>query len=66
MPKDLTRERILDASMIRMLKFGYRKVTMDEIAQDLVMSKNTIYQNFPGEMRNGRCLIRALEVGNQS
>jgi len=29
-----------------MLKFGYRKVTMDEIAADLVMSKNTIYKAF--------------------
>ncbi|HOW35374.1 MAG TPA: TetR/AcrR family transcriptional regulator [Candidatus Omnitrophota bacterium] len=42
----LTKEKILNAAEKRMVKFGYRKVTMDEIAQDLVMSKNTIYKYF--------------------
>ena len=42
-------EKILNATEKRMIKFGYRKVTMDEIAQDLVMSKNTIYKCFPSK-----------------
>lgn len=46
MSKDLTKERILDAVMNRMIVFGYRKVTMDEISRDLVMSKNTLYRYF--------------------
>jgi len=40
------KEKILTVSEARMIKFGYRKVTMDEIAQDLGMSKNTIYKHF--------------------
>ena len=32
-----------------MIKFGYRKVTMDEIAADLHISKNTIYKFFVGK-----------------
>ena len=61
MPEDLTRERILDAAMTRMLKFGYRKVTMDEIAQDLVMSKNTIYKHFQSKIEMAEALFDRLE-----
>ncbi len=61
MPKDLTRERILDAAMNRMLKFGYRKVTMDEIAQDLVMSKNTIYKHFQSKIEMTEAIFERLE-----
>jgi len=41
-----TELKILNAAEKRMIKFGYRKVTMDEIAKDLGMSKNTIYLHF--------------------
>ena len=58
---DLTRERILDAAMSRMLKFGYRKATMDEIAQDLVMSKNTIYKHFQSKVEITQALFGRLE-----
>jgi len=61
MPKDLTREQMLDAAMNRMLKFGYRKVTMDEIAQDLVMSKNTIYKHFQSKIEMAEALFDRLE-----
>ena len=61
MARDLTRERILDAAMNRMLKFGYRKVTMDEIAQDLVMSKNTIYKHFQSKVEIAEALFKRLE-----
>ena len=43
---EITKEKILKAAEKRMVKFGYRKVTMDEIAGDLAMSKNTIYRYF--------------------
>ena len=62
MLKDLTRDRILDAAMVRMLKFGYRKATMDEIAQDLVMSKNTIYQSFQGKREMAEALFERLKA----
>lgn len=61
MSKELTYERILDAAMIRMLQFGYRKVTMDEIAQDLVMSKNTIYKHFASKIEIAEALFERLE-----
>ncbi len=61
MPQDLTRERILDAAMSRMLKFGYRKVTMDEIAQDLTMSKNTIYKHFQSKVEIAEALFGRLQ-----
>jgi len=43
---DPIKAKILNAAEKRMVKFGYRKVTMDEIAKDLGMSKNTIYLHF--------------------
>lgn len=58
---DLTRERILDAAMNRMLRLGYRKVTMDEIAQDLVMSKNTIYKHFTSKIEMAEALVERLK-----
>ena len=61
MPKDSTRERILDAAMSRMLKFGYRRATMDEVAQDLVMSKNTIYRYFQSKIEIAEALFERLE-----
>ena len=59
--QELTRERILDAAMVRMLKFGYRKVTMDEIVQDLVMSKNTVYRHFESKTEIAEALFGRLE-----
>jgi AcrR family transcriptional regulator len=62
MDKDsLIREKILNASEKRMIKFGFRKVTMDEIATDLVMSKNTIYKHFQGKEDIAKCLVKRLQ-----
>ncbi|MBP9855323.1 MAG: TetR/AcrR family transcriptional regulator [Candidatus Omnitrophica bacterium] len=61
MPNDATRERILDTAMNRMLKYGYRKATMDEIAQDLVMSKNTIYKHFQSKIEIAEALFERLQ-----
>lgn len=54
-------ERILNVAEKRMLKFGYRKVTMDEIAQDLGMSKNTIYKQFIGKEEIAKSLVKRLQ-----
>jgi len=62
MKKDNTlQEKILNAAQKRMIKFGYRKVTMDEIAQDLHMSKNTIYKSFAGKEEIAKGLIKRLQ-----
>src|SRR5271170_3150577 len=51
-------EKILNAAEKRMIKFGYRKVTMDEIASDLHMSKNTIYKEFVGKEEIAKALVK--------
>jgi len=55
------REKILNAAQKRMIKFGYRKVTMDEIAFDLHMSKNTIYKLFVGKEEIAKSLVKRLQ-----
>ena len=62
MDKDAqVKEKILNIAEKRMIKFGYRKVTMDEIAQDLVMSKNTIYKHFTSKIELVEALFKRLE-----
>jgi AcrR family transcriptional regulator len=43
------KERILSQAEQLFLQFGYSKVTMDEIAASLGMSKKTVYKFFPGK-----------------
>lgn len=67
----LIRERILFAARKQFLLTGYKRVTMDEIAEELGMSKKTLYQFFPGkyelldavmtnEMTNAACGIDTI------
>jgi len=58
----LTKEKILNTAQKRMLPLGYRKVTMDEISQDLRMSKNTIYKFFASKEEIAKALIKRLEI----
>jgi AcrR family transcriptional regulator len=55
------KEKILNKAEEKMIKFGYRKVTMDDIATDLVMSKNTIYKYFQSKEDIAKCLIKRLQ-----
>ncbi|MDD5137408.1 MAG: TetR/AcrR family transcriptional regulator [Candidatus Omnitrophota bacterium] len=55
------KEKILDVAQARMVRFGYRKVTMDEIAQDLRVSKNTIYKVFIGKEEIAKGLVKRLQ-----
>ncbi len=43
------KEKILNFSLDKFLKEGFYKITMDEIASSLRMSKKTIYKNFPSK-----------------
>ena len=56
------REKILSAAEKRMLRFGYRKVLMDEIARDLAMSKNTIYRHFQSKQEIAAMLFERLKT----
>ncbi|OYX24220.1 MAG: TetR family transcriptional regulator [Algoriphagus sp. 32-45-6] len=42
--------KILDAAYRLFLDKGYRPTTMDDIAQDLGMSKKTLYKYYPGKL----------------
>ncbi len=50
------RERIINKAGEMFFQFGYLKVTMDEIASKLGMSKKTLYKFYPGK----EFLIREL------
>ncbi len=43
------RNRILEVARAQFFSLGFTKVTMDEIAHELGMSKRTLYQHFPGK-----------------
>lgn len=43
------RARIRERALDHFLQFGFSKVTMNEIAEDLGMSKKTLYHYFPGK-----------------
>lgn len=45
-PPELVREAILDAAQARLLRFGYHKTTMSEIADDAGMSAANLYRYF--------------------
>jgi AcrR family transcriptional regulator len=44
------KNRILDAAQKQFLIYGFTKVTMDEIAAKIGMSKKTIYKFYPGKV----------------
>lgn len=46
-----TRKNLIDCSKKLFLQFGYSKVTMDEIAREMGISKKTIYQLFPSKVK---------------
>lgn len=48
--KAIIESKILDVAFRFFLKKGFRKTTMEDIAQDLGMSKKTLYKYFPGKL----------------
>ncbi len=49
MSDQIEKQRILAAASIRFFELGISKVTVDELAADLGMSKKTIYKYFPSK-----------------
>lgn len=47
--EDIVKKRIIETATKQFLEYGYKKVTMDEIADILGMSKKTLYQFFPSK-----------------
>jgi len=47
--RDPNRQRIVDAARIHFFNHGFRSVTMDDLAEELGISKKTLYAHFPGK-----------------
>src|SRR5437660_12899470 len=48
--RDPHRQRIVDAARIHFFSHGFRSVTMDDLAEELGISKKTLYAHFPGKV----------------
>jgi AcrR family transcriptional regulator len=57
----LTRQRIIDTARHHFFAFGFRAVTMDDIAAELAMSKKTLYSHF----RSKAELLQAAVIDKQ-
>jgi AcrR family transcriptional regulator len=53
-------ERIIDSASDKFMDAGFNKVTMDEIASDLGMSKKTVYKFFPSKESLLKAIVHAL------
>ncbi|HST29493.1 MAG TPA: TetR/AcrR family transcriptional regulator [Chthoniobacterales bacterium] len=47
--RDSTRQRIVNAARDHFFSHGFRSVTMDDLANELGISKKTLYAHFPGK-----------------
>src|SRR4029450_8410601 len=47
--RDPNRQRIVDAARVHCFSHGFRSVTMDDLAEELGISKKTLYAHFPGK-----------------
>ena len=47
--RDPNRERIVGAARVHFFSHGFRSVTMDDLAEELGISKKTLYAHFPGK-----------------
>src|SRR6266516_7183890 len=47
--RDPNRQRIVDAARAHFFSHGFRRVTMDDLAEELGISKKTLYAHFPGK-----------------
>src|SRR5436190_24360924 len=48
--RDTNRQRIVDAARTHFFSHGFRSVTMDQLAEELGISKKTLYAHFPGKI----------------
>ena len=48
--RDPNRQRIVDAARLHFFSHGFRSVTMDDLADELGISKKTLYAHFPGKI----------------
>ena len=56
------KEKIINSAEKRFFRDGYRKVTMDEIASDLGISKKTLYKYFSGKDSIATAVIEKIHL----
>ncbi len=61
-PNDAQTDRIVETALEKFRKFGIRRVTMDEIARDLRVSKKTLYQHFPDKAALVRACVSRIQA----
>src|SRR5437899_9220956 len=49
-PSDSSRQRIVNAERSHYFRHGFRSVTMDDLAEELAISKKTLYAHFPSKI----------------
>ena len=47
---EASRQRIVEAARAHFFSHGFRSVTMDDLAEELGISKKTLYAHFPGKI----------------
>jgi AcrR family transcriptional regulator len=57
------RQRILSAALEVFMRYGYRRVTMDDIAQHVGMSRPALYLSFPGKEAIFRAVVEMAYNG---
>lgn len=55
------KDKIIEAARRRFFQFGLRKVTMDEIASDLAISKKTLYKHFDSKETLAHEVIKTFQ-----
>jgi AcrR family transcriptional regulator len=50
LPPDADSQRILEAARAHFFSHGFRSVTMDDLAEELAISKKTLYAHFPSKI----------------
>ena len=58
-----TRERILDAAMEVFARFGFRRASMDQVAQEAGLTRQAVYHHFKSKEALFRAAVEALHEG---
>src|SRR5215216_418736 len=61
--RDPHRRRIVDAARAHFFSHGFRSVTMDDLAEELGVSKKTLYAHFPGKLDLLEAVLAAKLAG---
>jgi AcrR family transcriptional regulator len=58
-----TRERVLEAAMEIFAQFGFRRASMDQVAQEAGLTRQAVYHHFKNKEALFRAVVEALHQG---